>query len=90
MSYTVGAVARIASVSVRSLHHYDEIGLLRPTARSAAGYRMYSERDLERLQQILFFRALDFGLDEIQKILDAPVFDRRASLVSQGDPCRAQ
>ncbi|MEO7109526.1 MAG: MerR family transcriptional regulator [Polyangiaceae bacterium] len=83
MTYTVGSLANIAKVSVRTLHHYDEIGLLRPTGRSSSGYRLYSDRDLERLQQILFYRALDIGLEEIQKILDAPDFDRRKVLVSQ-------
>ncbi|HMK91639.1 MAG TPA: MerR family transcriptional regulator, partial [Thermoleophilia bacterium] len=52
----IGEVARIAGVSVRTLHHYDAVGLLSPTGRSAAGYRLYTQADLERLQQILFFR----------------------------------
>jgi DNA-binding transcriptional MerR regulator len=63
---TVGAVARMAGVTVRTLHHYDEIGLLRPTGRSEAGYRRYGELDLERLQRILFYRELEFGLDQIK------------------------
>jgi DNA-binding transcriptional MerR regulator len=67
--YTVGAVARLAHVSVRTLHHYDGIGLLTPSARSQAGYRLYSEPDLHRLRQILFYRALEFGLEEIAAIL---------------------
>jgi DNA-binding transcriptional MerR regulator len=67
--YTVGDVARLAHVSVRTLHHYDEIGLLSPGGRSAAGYRLYSTEDLLRLQQILFYRELDFGLGEIAAIL---------------------
>jgi DNA-binding transcriptional MerR regulator len=59
-------------VSVRTLHHYDEIGLLPPQGRSEAGYRLYSAMDLERLRRILFYRALDFGLDEIVQILADP------------------
>ncbi|MEO8888978.1 MAG: MerR family transcriptional regulator [Jatrophihabitantaceae bacterium] len=67
--YTVGEVARLAHVSVRTLHHYDEIGLLTPLGRSSAGYRQYSDADLARLQQIRYYRELDFGLDEIATIL---------------------
>jgi MerR family transcriptional regulator, thiopeptide resistance regulator len=78
--YTVSRLAEMAGVSVRTLHHYDEIGLLRPAARSAAGYRLYGERDLLRLQQILFFRELDFALDDIRRILDDPAFDPLAAL----------
>lgn len=69
----VGAVARLAGVTVRTLHHYDEIGLLRPTGRSEAGYRRYGAGDLERLQRILFYRELGFGLDEITAVMrDGP------------------
>jgi MerR family transcriptional regulator, thiopeptide resistance regulator len=67
--YTVGEVARMAHVSVRTLHHYDGIGLLTPSGRSAAGYRMYSETDLQRLRQVLFYRELEFGLEQIAEIL---------------------
>ena len=67
--YTVGEVARLAHVSVRTLHHYDDIGLLAPSGRTAAGYRLYSEADLRRLRQVLFYRQLDFGLDEIAAML---------------------
>lgn len=70
--YTVGAVAQLSHVSVRTLHHYDEIGLLVPGGRSPAGYRLYSEGDLRRLQQILLYRELDFGLDEIAEMLADP------------------
>lgn len=63
---TVGAVARMAGVTVRTLHHYDEIGLLRPSGRSEAGYRRYTEGDIERLQRVLFYRELEFGLDQIR------------------------
>lgn len=70
--YKVGEVVRISNVSPRTLHHYDEIGLLVPSARSDAGYRLYSAQDLECLRQILFYRELDFALDQIGEILSAP------------------
>lgn len=82
MAYTVKAVATLAGVSVRTLHHYDRIGLLRPATSNAAGYRQYTQSDLERLQQILFFRELDFSLAEIQVIVDSPDFDRQQALTS--------
>lgn len=80
--YTVKAVAELAGISVRALHHYDEIGLLRPAEVSPAGYRLYADSDLERLQQILFFRELDFSLQEIKRILESPGFDRRQALLT--------
>ncbi len=73
--YTVQQLAKIAGVSVRTLHHYDHIGLLKPSSRNAARYRFYGEKELLRLQQILFFRELDFSLDEIARILDSPGFN---------------
>ncbi|HLU65881.1 MAG TPA: MerR family transcriptional regulator [Kofleriaceae bacterium] len=81
--HTVGEVARIARVSIRTLHHYDEIGLLRPSGRSRAGYRLYSSGDLERLQQILFFRELGFALEDIVRILREPDVDRGQALLAQ-------
>ena len=83
MGKTVGEVAKLARVSVRALHHYDEIGLLRPSERSRSGYRVYSDRDLERLQQILFFRELGFPLEDIARIVKDPKFDRRKALLAQ-------
>jgi DNA-binding transcriptional MerR regulator len=71
-SYTVGQVAALSGVTIRTLHHYDEIGLLRAGGRTQAGYRSYGESDLERLQQILFYRELGFSLDQIAAILDDP------------------
>ncbi|MEU8512499.1 MerR family transcriptional regulator [Kitasatospora sp. NPDC048722] len=68
--YSVGALAKIAKVTVRTLHHYDEIGLLSPAGRTRAGYRRYVDTDLDRLQQILFYRELGFPLEEIAAILD--------------------
>jgi MerR family transcriptional regulator, thiopeptide resistance regulator len=70
--YTVGAVAELTGVSVRALHHYDETGLLQPSGRNAAGYRLYSPQDLQRLQRVLFYRELGFGLDTIAVIVDDP------------------
>jgi len=81
MSHTVKAVSKIAGVSVRTLHHYDQIGLLKPAAVSAAGYRLYDERDLQKLQQVLFFKELGFDLKEIKRILSDPDFDRQRALV---------
>ena len=83
MSYTVGRVAEIAGVTVRTLHHYDEIGLLTPGDRSSAGYRRYDDADLERLQQILLYRELGFTLEEIAAILDDPDVEARAHLRRQ-------
>ncbi|MHC5263063.1 MerR family transcriptional regulator [Streptomyces sp. UC4497] len=85
MSHSVGQVARFAGVTVRTLHHYDEIGLLAPSERSTAGHRRYGEADLDRLQQILFYRELGFPLDEIQALLDDPESDPREHLRRQHD-----
>lgn len=81
-AYTVRQLAKLAGVSVRTLHHYDHIGLLKPSMRTDAGYRLYKEKDLLRLQQILFFKELDFPLSEIQDILDDPQFDQTRALAS--------
>ncbi len=83
MSFSVGQVAGLAGVTVRTLHHYDEIGLLSPGARSAAGYRRYTDADLERLQQVRFYRELGFPLDEIATMLDDPTADPLAHLDRQ-------
>lgn len=77
---TVRQLARLAGVSVRTLHHYDAIGLLKPGRRSASGYRLYGPAELLRLQQILFFRELDVPLPEIARVLDEPGFDPAAAL----------
>ncbi|WP_035847413.1 MerR family transcriptional regulator [Kitasatospora azatica] len=68
--YSVGEVAKVAKVTVRTLHHYDRIRLLSPSGRTAAGYRRYQDADLDRLQRILFYRELGFSLEEIAAILD--------------------
>jgi DNA-binding transcriptional MerR regulator len=78
--YTVKQVARASGVSVRTLHHYDEIGLLKPDRVGAGDYRQYGPDQLLRLQQILFHRELGFRLEEIRQVLDAPGFDRVAAL----------
>ncbi len=83
VAYTIGEVAQLSGVTVRALRHYDEIGLLKPSFISPSGYRMYEGADLERLQQILFFKEFGFPLSEIQRILDNPDFDRAQALESQ-------
>jgi DNA-binding transcriptional MerR regulator len=85
VAYTVGDVATLAHVSVRTLHHYDEVGLLAPSERSEAGYRLYTDGDLERLQQVLLYKELGFALDEIREIMADPAFDRRDALIAQRD-----
>ena len=74
-SYTVRQLARLAGISVRTLHHYHHIGLLLPAERSSAGYRLYRHPELLRLQQILFYKELDVPLEEIRRILGQPGFD---------------
>ncbi|MFB9903653.1 MerR family transcriptional regulator [Allokutzneria oryzae] len=83
MSYTVGQVAAFARVTVRTLHHYDEIGLLSPGGRTAAGYRRYDDADLERLHRILSYRELGFPLDEIATIVTDPDTDTMGHLRRQ-------
>src|SRR5437660_6416646 len=85
MSYSVGQVARLAAVSVRTLHHYHEIGLLAPSGQTPAGYRRYSADDLERLQRVLFYRELGFPLEQIVTLLDDPAIDAQAHLRRQHD-----
>ena len=80
---TIGAVARLAGVTVRTLHHYDRIGLVVPSERTDGGYRLYGHRQVERLQEVLLFRELGFGLDEIRRIVDQPSYDRAAALARQ-------
>lgn len=82
-NYQVKEVAEIAGVSVRTLHHYDAIGLLVPRGRSEAGYRLYDDQDLLRLQQILIGRELGLTLEAIGRSLDDPAFDRRQALRAQ-------
>ncbi|MGG7572251.1 MerR family transcriptional regulator [Streptomyces sirii] len=83
MSYSVGQVAAFAGVTVRTLHHYDEIGLLLPGERNHAGHRRYGDDDLDRLQQILFYRELGFPLEEVAALLDDPDTDPQEHLRRQ-------
>ncbi|MES2679774.1 MAG: MerR family transcriptional regulator [Bacteroidota bacterium] len=78
--FTVKALAKLAKISVRTLHHYDKISLLKPLLRSESGYRYYGRDELFRLQQILFYKELDFSLSSIAVILDDPGFDLLAAL----------
>lgn len=80
---TVNEVSKISGVSIRALHHYDKIGLLSATEVTDAGYRLYDDAALERLQYILLFKALEFSLKEIKGILDSPDFDRSKALEQQ-------
>ena len=80
---TVKEVSRITGVSVRTLHHYDAIGLLKPTAVTEACYRLYDDAALKRMQSILLFRELQFPLKDIKRILDAPDFDTMTALAQQ-------
>lgn len=80
---TVHEVSQRSGVSIRTLQYYDKIGLLKPAEYTDAGYRLYHDAQLERLQQILLFRELEFPLKDIQKILDAPDFDREKALDQQ-------
>lgn len=80
---TVKEVSKLTGVSIRTLHYYDEIGLLHPTQITDVGYRLYDDTALERLQQILLFRELEFPLKEIAVILDSPNFDRDKALEQQ-------
>jgi DNA-binding transcriptional MerR regulator len=82
-THQVNEVARITGVTVRALHHYDEIGLLVPSLRSPAGYRLYTDEDLLRLQQILIGRTLGLSLEEIRRLVDDPAIDRRQLLLRQ-------
>src|SRR5690606_16461512 len=87
---TVKQVAKISGVSVRALHHYDEIGLLKPASIGRNGYRYYGREELLRLQQILLHRELDIPLAEIRAILDDPKFDQRKALQQQRDRLAAE
>ena len=87
---TVGALARMAGVTVRTLHHYDEIGLVVPSGRTAAGYRTYERAEVERLQEVLFFRELGFALDEIKQIVSRPSYTRTTALERQRELLEAR
>ncbi|GAB3702937.1 MerR family transcriptional regulator [Spirosoma flavus] len=80
--YSVNKLAKLAGVSVRTLHHYDRLGLLKPSVRTEARYRLYGENELLRLQQILFFKELDFSLTDILAIMNDPDFNLLTALES--------
>ena len=82
---TVNEVSKLTGVSIRTLQYYDTIGLLKPIEYTESGYRLYDDTSLERLQQILLFKELEFPLKEIKKIIDAPNFDRNKALEQQID-----
>lgn len=80
---TVHEVSRLTGVSIRALHYYDKIGLLHPTEYTESGYRLYDDKALEKLQQILLFRELEFPLKDIKQIIDRPDFDKGKALEQQ-------
>lgn len=82
MEYTVKALAELSGVTPRTLRWYDSLGLLRPCRTTEAGYRIYGRPEVDRLQQILFYRELGFSLEQIGAVLDAPEFDRQKALQS--------
>jgi len=83
MAMKVKEVADLVGISVRTLHYYDEIGLLTPEKTTESGYRLYTDDDLEKLQQILFFKELGFPLKKVKEIINSPSFDRYEALVLQ-------
>ncbi|MFR1725669.1 MerR family transcriptional regulator [Emergencia timonensis] len=87
---TVNEVSKLSGISVRTLHYYDQIGLLYPDQVSEAGYRLYGQASLERLQQILLFRQLEFPLKEIKDIIDSPDFNKEEALDQQIQMLRLQ
>ena len=80
---TVHEVATLSGITIRTLHYYDEIGLLKPTMLTDAKYRLYTEDDLSRLQEILFFREVGFALKEIKELLNSPYYNRSEVLKKQ-------
>lgn len=80
---TIKDVSKITGVSIRTLRYYDEIGLLKPTELTEAGYRLYDNKALEKLQEIMFFRELEIPLTEIKKIMDSPDYDKKQALFKQ-------
>ena len=80
---TVKDMSEITGVSIRTLRYYDEIGLLKPTELTEAGYRLYDNKALEKLQEIMFFRELDIPLIDIKKIMENPNYDKEQALLTQ-------
>ncbi|MDF2379625.1 MAG: MerR family transcriptional regulator [Candidatus Gracilibacteria bacterium] len=82
-SYTVKQLANLVKVTIKTLHHYDEMGLLKPTQRTDAGYRLYNRDDLLKLQQIMIYKEMEFSLKEIKQLLEDPDFDIKKALHEQ-------
>lgn len=82
MEYTIKKIAELSGVSTRTLRYYDELNLLKPARITSAGYRIYGTEEIDRLQQILFYRSLDMRLDEIKKMIADPSFDFQHALLS--------
>lgn len=80
MRLSIGSLSKLSGVSVRALHHYDQIGLLQPSEVAKSGYRYYDDAAIERLWQIMFYRELEFPLNEIGEILSSPAFDKNRAL----------
>lgn len=80
MEYTVQKLARLSGVTARTLRYYDEIGILKPARINSSGYRIYGSREVDRLQQILFYRELGMSLDEIKNIMLSPCYDENQAL----------
>lgn len=85
MEYTVQKLAKLAGVTGRTLRYYDEIGILKPARISASGYRIYGQAEVDKLQQILFYRELELDLESIQKIINAPSFNEVEALKEHRD-----
>lgn len=83
MEYTVKEVSKLTGITVRTLHWYDKIDLLKPYRKECSNYRIYNEKSLEKLQQILFFKELDFDLKDIKNILDSDKYDENDTLKKQ-------
>lgn len=81
MEYTIQKLARLAGISTRTLRYYDEIGILKPARTTSSGYRIYGQNEVDRLQQILFYRELDFSLEQIMSIVTKPDFDATQALI---------
>lgn len=80
MEYTIKKLGQLAGVSTRTLRYYDEIGILKPARISSSGYRIYGQKEIDILQQILFYRELGFNLSDIREILSSPDFDKVKAL----------
>jgi DNA-binding transcriptional MerR regulator len=80
MEYTIQKLGHMACVSTRTLRYYDQIGLLKPARTNSSGYRIYGQLEVDRLQQILFYRELDVGLERIKELIEAPSFDAKIAL----------